>query len=986
MTRTILALLLSIGCSASAAAQHTWIRGFSLSDAPRFISSLPNDRLLIVTGNELLVVNAAGQVIVGRKSGTPIDTVTVSAAGDIYLIGVIDSPLVTKLDASLRLLWSKVLLPAPDPRLFMRAAVGTADGGLVMVGTRGPASVAVRLGADGSYVWARTYDASGSDVLASVAATTDGGFVAAGSNNAQPWMVKLHKSGAVAWQWTLGMRGSFAKVMATRGGDVVALGLAHADGASSPLLGKASAAGKRAWLRVGSVRANFASNLVETAAGDYAVVVNTNVEKSHTILGVTPSGEGRWAMTFRPPFAPAIDPAFAASKDGALLYSPSFGSARKGALVIKFDPKTAATPCPWLASGVVHWQALETADASRPLEGPPLVFGIDPVTVKLTDLVVRSEPVACVADPVAAVPGRPAPPPADTSSFTGLSQRDAEEAGYWKLLEQKEYAKLDAIAEQLRSRKGDPVYWDLERFYDVVASNRGATLDRVREWAKTRPQSATARVALVTALHAAAWGHRGEGYNYTVTDTGAAQYDKLMIEAQRALTDAAAIAAGDPHYQSMRVRLAFELGSGDVREIVRNAAKTTQYPALFRHAAGYMVDKWGGNAAKYRSFADEAARLTRASLGNDGMYAYLAYQARFNVKDWNAYSFDHDRIRRGCSDIVNAAPEWLPGHHRCALIASDFMINDRVMARELFGKSELDWYAGAEQIWKSRARYDGIRAWALGKPVEAFIETTPAPAPTPSTAPASQYEPPPPPPPTPVEASKLAKPSAENKLGGAGTGSGFAGRPTAQWPQIVMQNALTLNGATHREFSSFLVETSKGVVAVSALTRARSEGWRNVVNEARQRTESWTMASPLQPKLMLAVASFETADPTSHQLGVALGLTPFKGNLPVHPLRLSSIEPPSDRVFVVGCRWDGGRCTQTVKEGKRLGGDRGIGRKFGTIYIGFPERFDGMAFIGAAVLDEDGYAIAVVTGEASMTMEGANYFLAADELGGVVKP
>jgi hypothetical protein len=106
----------------------------------------------------------------------------------------------------------------------------------------------------------------------------------------------------------------------------------------------------------------------------------------------------------------------------------------------------------------------------------------------------------------------------------------------------------------------------------------------------------------------------------------------------------------------------------------------------------------------------------------------------------------------------------------------------------------------------------------------------------------------------------------------------------------------------------------------------------------------------------------------------------------VHVLKLYPPEAPPSlgrRVFVVACQWTGGRCIQSLVSGKIESANGSRDSKYITHSIRLDKALDPAAYLGAAVLDEDGYAIAVMNGTAS-TMTPSGPLLDAEDLKSVV--
>ena len=152
------------------------------------------------------------------------------------------------------------------------------------------------------------------------------------------------------------------------------------------------------------------------------------------------------------------------------------------------------------------------------------------------------------------------------------------------------------------------------------------------------------------------------------------------------------------------------------------------------------------------------------------------------------------------------------------------------------------------------------------------------------------------------------------------------------------------------------------------------------IESTRTHMTKWTMAAPAKPKSILTVRTIDTSTP-EFQLGVALTLAPVRGSLPVSVLKLYPPEQPPDkvfRVFVVACRWVAGRCNQAVFEARVLSRDYSTDKTRMTYSLKLEERFDPEALTGAAVLNEDGYAMAVLDGRSSAAGSDGAYYDAED--------
>lgn len=305
----------------------------------------------------------------------------------------------------------------------------------------------------------------------------------------------------------------------------------------------------------------------------------------------------------------------------------------------------------------------------------------------------------------------------EAQSFRGEMEEKQRTALYQQLFRQKQFAKLDAIAAKIRSgtKHENPFWWESEQFFSAIGTiEEPLQTSHLRAWVAERPSSHVARLALAAAMYDSAWKSRGGGFSNTVTPAGQKAYREKMIAARKLLTDAErAGAASEGKYWVQLISLSYEMEDEDLLSIVRRAAKVTHDPIIFRTASRYGYQRWSGDFTSLAPLAEETASLTRSTFGEHGMYFYLAHQTHWylNHDEWVKYRFDQSRLRRGCLDMIRAAPKWIPVYHRCAWLAT--VTNDRTWAQTMFKHPEVDWYEGAEAHWKTSAFYNQARKWAL---------------------------------------------------------------------------------------------------------------------------------------------------------------------------------------------------------------------------------------------------------------------------------
>ena len=169
----------------------------------------------------------------------------------------------------------------------------TSDGGYIVAGDSWNATsgatvhsdmAVVKLGADGSIQWQKTYGDIDSDTASCVQETPDGGYILAGDTRSftsisDIWILKLTSTGSVIWQKTYGGNWSYAiDLDQTSDGGYIVAGHTHDFGAgfSDILLLKLDSAGTIIWQKVyGGSGFEWAHAVEETTMGEYLVAGRT---------------------------------------------------------------------------------------------------------------------------------------------------------------------------------------------------------------------------------------------------------------------------------------------------------------------------------------------------------------------------------------------------------------------------------------------------------------------------------------------------------------------------------------------------------------------------------------------------------------------------------------------------------------------------------------------------------------------------------------
>jgi hypothetical protein len=896
-----------------------WLRRYSAEfSTPLAIRAVTAGRIAVGLTSGALLVDSKGDVQSAVSWPHFSQRVAIAPAGTIFSLGGQSEGLyVTKLNGDLSLAWDRSLTAIGGPA---NSLAPLDDGGVIIAAMNSHGPAAARLDRDGNLRWAKSFDISGDDVLTSVAPTADGGFVFAGVRDDTPWMLKINGDGTIAWDHMWNMPGRLDGVCVTSDGAIMAVGISE----TKLLLVKLATNGRVQWMKRQTSAQISTSPAIVPLANGTALIGAVAMPVGYSVMTVDATGGVRWSKEAQ--LAKAGACAIASAGDAVILGPQVTDDLRLRPLLLQLTrdgSSGCATSAETFALGNFSAPAAEVtveqpnfSAQSVPLEAKPLA------------------PRSVVAEAVECPRAEAAPLTASTpEAFTGYEERRAQQASYRDLLSHREFAKLDELAATFRRTKSfaDPANSDLMNFYEGLRGGAGAdesqSLALVDAWIAARPSSVTARLVFADMLIDMAWKRRGGGYSDTVTQNGWAEFDSLMQKARRALADAGPAAADDPKYHQLLVRLAGDLGDGDVAALATAAASRTHDMWVFLSASWYLSNKWGGSPKVNGDFIARAATLTKTTFG-DGLYAYLAYQAAYGLsrEEFADIRLDSARVRSGCRDMIAASPKWVPTYHRCAMIA--YRLGDDDAVRRLFARPELAWFPEARSIWHGND-YEAARMVAM-------------------------------------------------------TNSQTAQPPTGPWPAIVMQGEAAFRPtATPHRTTAFLIKTDDGPLAVSAIAAQTSPSEEpSAIDDAKKHLVSWTLSAPAHPEQQFVVQSILTVGKQPFQNGVALKLAPDAAIPAVKALPVSKNLSQDGPFLIIGCAWSGNTCKQVVLLGTLKAGTydkNGIGRF--TMEMRKPVSWSDL--VGAAVINGAGEAVGVVTGHVAGQPNGP-VILIADNIGAVL--
>jgi len=245
----------------------------------------------------------------------------------------------------------------------------TSDGGYIVAGQSGPYSPGtsdlwvLNLDADGNVEWQKTYGGSGDDVANSIQQTSDGGYIVAGytssfgAGNRDVWVLKLDADGSVAWQKTYGgLDEDLANsIQQTLDGGYIVAGRTKSFGAGYQdfWVLKLDTDGSVAWQKTyGGPNSDWAYSIRQTSDGGFIVAGGTYSfgagGQDIWVLKLNVDGTVAWQKTYV-----GIDEEWAMSieqtSDGGYIAAGttySFGAGNWDSWVLKLDSNGNILGCP----------------------------------------------------------------------------------------------------------------------------------------------------------------------------------------------------------------------------------------------------------------------------------------------------------------------------------------------------------------------------------------------------------------------------------------------------------------------------------------------------------------------------------------------------------------------------------------------------------------------------------------------------------------
>lgn len=285
-----------------------------------------------------------------------------------------------------------------------------------------------------------------------------------------------------------------------------------------------------------------------------------------------------------------------------------------------------------------------------------------------------------------------------------------------------DFAKLEELASNWRSNRlrTQSGFWKLSIFYDTFEQlQRGAlardypdglTWQRVEHWIKAFPNSPTP--CIVKSMLLVQQANKSPPYDLAEFPVKPWRPDiDLLTKAATVLAGCEVLAATDPHWHTIKLRLMRSEGRSDGEIILAIDEALTRHP-LYEQTSfetfEYFADRWVPNYKLLDGFAKMVAEDTKATLG---MAAYARLYARITPMLWQGQYFalsgrDWAKMESGLQRIDADFPSaW--NTHQHALHAC--LARDRTVTAQQLSRAPEE---QAQPVWIDSDLYEQCKSWA----------------------------------------------------------------------------------------------------------------------------------------------------------------------------------------------------------------------------------------------------------------------------------
>ena len=292
-----------------------------------------------------------------------------------------------------------------------------------------------------------------------------------------------------------------------------------------------------------------------------------------------------------------------------------------------------------------------------------------------------------------------------------------------RILKEEKFVELDCLADHARAGKErlPGGLWKIHLLYQglrqpvpypVHATQEDWTnlLQRLQRWAKARPESITARVALALAYLDYAHDARGTGYARTVSESGWKLFEERTAEAKRILKEASTLASKCPEWYVAMQMVSVNQGWSvtEARALFEEANKfEPEYYTYARDLAYYLLPKWSGKAGDTEKFVQEIADRIGGDKGDVLYFQVAAANYVICGCDENPH-LSWDRIKRGFEASEKHYGVSMENLNRVAHLASYFGERDPIYADKILTRIGDQW---DEETWGKKEDFEKIRGW-----------------------------------------------------------------------------------------------------------------------------------------------------------------------------------------------------------------------------------------------------------------------------------
>jgi hypothetical protein len=352
-----------------------------------------------------------------------------------------------------------------------------------------------------------------------------------------------------------------------------------------------------------------------------------------------------------------------------------------------------------------------------------VLLGLVMMSVVLQSVAQQPSPAFLERGRVQATPAPTVTPPPKFAESEESQLRKTMAVKIAGLIDAKDYAGLDTLANDLRKSKIETTdgVWHLSMFYRVLtyeytdfkAVPEKSWMERqvfLNKWVQTNQVSITARVALARFWKNFAWQARGTGYADIVNDAQWSLFDGRLKKAGEILLQARPLQAKCPVWWETMHFVA--LGQGwkvaDYNALFEEAVKfDPSYTQFYNNKVMYLMPRWYGKEGEWQKFAAQAADKIGGEAG-DILYARIGWrvhQRGFYPGFLRDAGYSWPRMKKGLQLLSQKHRESIAPASELAYLA--YQAQDRESAKAMFLRTGLLADRGTWQ--NDSARF--MRAW-----------------------------------------------------------------------------------------------------------------------------------------------------------------------------------------------------------------------------------------------------------------------------------